>query len=189
MTLKSNNKSESKRKKTTSTVCDDSKASNKRKKMTFTRKVKDFILDKMSEGFDIAQIASKWPDQVPHAKSIYRKAVDDQEFAEEINQAYTILLMHRMDELHAISHMTASEAYPELDWREAEATLKRRIDEAKFVLGKMAPILSKRFDKAQKIEVEGNNLGPQLVIMNYGVDAPNSLLKDVTPAAEQITDK
>lgn len=163
--------------------------SNKRKKVTFTRKVKDFIIDKMTEGFDIAQICNKWSDKVPHAKSVYRKAVDDAEFAEEINQAYTVLLMHRMDELHAISHMTASEAYPELDWREAEATLKRRIDEAKFVLGKMAPILSKRFDKSTKIEVEGNNMGPQLVIMNYASEAPEQILKDITSTPEQITDK
>lgn len=139
-----------------------------RKKIAFTRKVKDFILECMTEGMDIAQITRKYPDKVPHAKSIYKHSLDNPEFAEEVNQAYTVLLMHRMDELHEISGKTASEAYPDLDWREAEATLKRRIDEMKFVLGKMSPILSKRFDKSTKIEVEGANLGPQLVIMNYG---------------------
>ena len=54
----------------------------------------------MACGNDIAQICDKWPDKVPHRDSIYRKAVQDKEFAEEINQAYTVLLMHRMDELH-----------------------------------------------------------------------------------------
>ena len=73
--------------------------------------------------------------------------------------------------------MTASEAYPHVeDWRQAEAALKRRIDEAKFVLGKMAPILSKRFDKAQKVEIEGNNIGPQLAVINYYTsEAPKEL--------------
>lgn len=142
--------------------------SKRSKKVAFTQKVKEFILDKMSQGYDIAQICEKWPDKVPHRDSIYRKSITDPEFGEQINQGYTILLMHRLDELHKISGQTASEAYPHVeDWRQAEATLKRRIDEAKFVLGKMAPILSKRFDKAQKIEVEGANIGPQLTVINY----------------------
>lgn len=137
------------------------------KKIAFTRKVKDFILQKMAEGMDISQLCSKYPDKVPHRDSIYRKSLTDKEFAEEINQAYSILLMHRMDELHRISSMTATEAYPNVeDWRQAEAALKRRIDEAKFVLGKMSPILSKRFDKAQKLEVE-NTGKPQLSVINY----------------------
>lgn len=139
-----------------------------KKLIRFNKQVKKFILDKMAEGHDIAQICEKWPEKVPHKDSIYRKSLQDKEFAEEINQAYTILLMHRMDELHKISGLTAAEAYPDVeDWRQAEAALKRRIDEAKFVLGKMAPILSKRFDKAQKVEVSGENLGPQIAVVNY----------------------
>ena len=97
-----------------------------------------------------------------------------------MNQAYTVLLMHRMDDLHDIATKTASEAYPDVDWREAEATLKRRMDEAKFVLGKMAPILSKRFDKAQKVEVDASALGPQIAVINY--------YKEVTPKEIPIKD-
>lgn len=138
------------------------------KQVRFNRKVKDFILNKMACGYDIAQIAEKWPDEVPHKDSIYRKSVQDKEFAEEVNQAYAVLLMHRMDELHKISGQTASEAYPHVeDWRQAEAALKRRIDEAKFVLGKMSPILSKRFDRAEKLEVKGIESGPQIAVINY----------------------
>lgn len=161
------------------------KTEDKRAHKKFTRAVKDFILDKMSEGYDIAQICRKWPDEVPARKSIYNKAVQDKEFGEEINQAYTVLLIHRMDELHEIATQTASEAYPGLDWREAEATLKRRIDEAKFVLGKMAPILSKKFDKAQKVEVSGEALGPQIQVINY--HKPNSQLEKLANA-QQVVD-
>ena len=138
------------------------------KQVRFTKAVRKFILDKMAEGNDIAMICDKYPLEVPKRESIYHKAVQDKEFAEEINQAYTVLLMHRMDELHKISGQTAAEAYPEVeDWRQAEAALKRRIDEAKFVLGKMAPILSKRFDKAAKVEVKGDLGVPQIAVINY----------------------
>ena len=138
------------------------------KQVRFSKAVKKFIVDKMACGYDISQICEKWPDKVPHKDSIYRKSVQDKAFAEEINQAYTVLLMHRMDELHRISGMTAAEAYPDVeDWRQAEAALKRRIDESKFVLGKMAPILSKRFDKADKLEVKGVESGPKLAVVNY----------------------
>lgn len=143
-----------------------------KKQIRFTKEIKKFILEKMADGHDVAQICDKWPDKVPHKSSIYKKAVTDTEFAEEINQAYTVLLMHRLDDLHKISGQTASEAYPHVeDWRQAEAALKRRIDEAKFVLGKMAPILSKRFDRTQKVEVSGDSLGPQIQILNYSKPA------------------
>lgn len=151
----------------------------RQKKVTFTKQVKKFILDKMASGMDIAEICEKYPLEVPHKDSIYRKSIQDKEFAEEINQAYTILLMHRLDELHAISGKTAVELYPNVeDWRQAEAALKRRVDAAKFVLGKMAPILSKRFDKTQKVEVSGDaNLGPQIAVINYYSDDKSTLIE------------
>lgn len=161
------------------------------KQVRFTKEVKKFILDKMCSGYDIAQICDKWPDKVPHRDSIYRKSVQDSEFGEEINQAYTVLLMHRMDELHKISGQTATEAYPEVeDWRQAEAALKRRIDEQKFVLGKMSPILSKRFDRAAKVEVSGNiQKGPEIAVINYYQTEPAKELKDVEAVHQVLTDE
>lgn len=137
------------------------------KPVKFTDQVKEFILQKMAEGHDISQIAKQWPDKVPHKDSIYRKSLEDPEFAEQVDRAYTVLLMHRLDELQEISTKTASELYPDIDWREAEATLKRRVDTAKFVLGKMAPVLSKRFDKATRLELSGDAAGPQIAVINY----------------------
>lgn len=144
----------------------------KKKDVKWTAKVQEFILDKMSDGLDVAQIVRSYPESVPAAKTIYRRSIENPEFGDAMNQAYTVLLMHRMDELHSVSSLTASEAYPGIDWREAEATLKRRIDEAKFVLGKMAPILSKRFDKAQKVEHSGQVEGPQIQVLNYHSPSP-----------------
>lgn len=138
------------------------------KQVRFTKEVKKFILTKMAQGNDIATITRKWPDKVPHPDSIYRKSLEDKDFGEEIDRAYTILLMHRMDELHRLAGLTATEAFPHVeDWRQAEATLKRKMDEAKFVLGKMSPILSRRFDRTQKVEVSGIDSAPQLAVINY----------------------
>jgi len=157
-----------------------------KKQVRFSRAVKNFILQKMAEGNDISMICEKWPEKVPYKDSIYRKAVQDKEFAEEVNQAYTVLLMHRLDELHAISGKTAMEVYPNVDdWRQAEAALKRKIDESKFVLGKMAPILSKRFDKAEKIEVSGDAAGPQIAVINYYKDEKSKTL-DAKPVLNSL---
>jgi len=169
-------------------------ATNKKKQVRFSAKVEEFIIDKMAEGHDISQITKRWPDNVPDRAVIYRRAASNEAFAEKINQAYTVLLMHRMDEMHDLAGKTALEAYPEVeDWRQAEATLKRRIDEAKFILGKMAPILSKRFDKAQKVEVSGDALGNQVAIINYCLPEDLKQLKatkdaDITiaPAIEHV---
>lgn len=163
--------------------------STRKPQVKFTKKVKNFITQKMCEGLDISQICSKYPDKVPNRHSIYRKSVQDQDFADEINQAYTVLLMHRMDDLHKISGLTATEAYPNVeDWRQAEAALKRRIDEAKFILGKMAPILSKRFDKTQKVEVKGLESGPKLAVLNYYLETPPQLSDDSTITIDEKKD-
>ena len=144
----------------------------KRMKRMDSKSVQEFILDKMAEGNDVAMIKRKWPDQVPDTKTIYRASERYPEFGRAMDRAYTSLFMHRMDELHRLSGLTAREAFPDVDdWREAEATLKRMIDEHKFVLAKMAPILSKRFDKAQKVEVSGDPLA-QIAIVSYATQAP-----------------
>src|SRR5574343_614303 len=69
----------------------------------------------------------------------------------------------------SLNRWTAPKLYPHVeDWRQAEATLKRRVDTAKFVLGKMAPVLSKRFDKTSKVEISGELAGgPQIAVINY----------------------
>lgn len=150
-----------------------------KKKPLITSETKEFILDRMTEGMDITQISTAYPDRVPSASAIYKLSLTDEEFADRLNNAYTVLLMHRMDELHKIAGQTASEAYPHVeDWRQAEAVLKRRMDEAKFVLGKMAPILSTRFNRTEKIEVTGNT-SHQLLIVDYSSQATRVI--DVTP--------
>lgn len=158
-----------------------------KKAVVLTREVKDLILQYMHEGLDISMICKKFPNDVPARETIYRASQKDKEFAEEINSAYSILLMIRLDELNELSLLTASEAYPGIDFREAEATLKRRVDTGKFVLGKMAPILSSRFNKVDKLEVSGID-SPQLAIVNYYMQEPVKKVIDVVPTRELLED-
>lgn len=132
----------------------------------FSGKVKKFVVEKMCLGMDISQIADKWPDKVPTAANIYREIARDPVFAEETDRAYAILLMIRLDELHKVSNSLASEVYPDTPFKEAEAALKRRMDAAKFTLGKMAPILSAKFNRTEKVEVEHRG-NPQIAVLNY----------------------
>jgi len=158
----------------------------KKPTIKMTLAVKTFIVDQMSEGLDISEIHAKYPDQVPSIATIYKHTITDTKFAEEVNQAYGVLLMHRMDELHRIAGQTASQAYPELeDWRQAEAVLKRRMDEAKFVLGKLAPVLSTRFKTTSTVELTGNVSSTQLHIMDYSNAV---IIKDITPKQLSLND-
>lgn len=139
----------------------------RKEKMKFTKKVKEFIIQKMCEGHDVSQICELWPKKVPFKDSIYRKSTQDLKFAEEYNQAYTILMMNRMDEAYRIARLPATVVYPEVQtWQQAEATLKRRIAVDEFMLKHMAPVFSRRFDKAAKIEVTGH-VEAQLAVINY----------------------
>lgn len=146
----------------------------------FTKQVKKFIIEKMSEGYTVAEIHKKWPDKTVKPNTVYKKSMDDPEWAAELDRGYTLWYYSKQEELDKLSNGLASEIYPGVEFREAEAALKRRIDALKFSLGKMAPIMAKRFDKAQKIEVEGN-VGPQIAIMNYYGEEPAKLEREVAP--------
>lgn len=141
----------------------------KRPPVKFTETVKKFILDKLSEGYTIAEMKRKWPDKLPDAKNIYKKSLSDPEWAERLDQGYTLWYYAKMEELDKLSNGLACELYPEAEFREAEAALKRRIDTLKFSLGKMAPVMAKRFDKTVKVEHSGDSVGPQILIMDYSV--------------------
>lgn len=154
-----------------------------KKAVKLTEKVKRFIYDKMAEGYDVAQICRAYPDRVPEVKTIYKAQAKDPSFSAAMDEAYTILLMRRIDDLEEVVRTPSSELFPDIDDPKERSEAKRLlVDSRKFVLGKMAPILSKRFDKVQRVEVDSSK--PLInVIKYYGEDAPK-LEKDVTPAKE-----
>ena len=141
-----------------------------------TKKVRKFIVEKMSEGYNLQEISRRWPTQmVVQPNTLYKRTLTDPELAEDLDQGYTLWYYAKMEELDRLSSVLASEEYPNVDFREAEATLKRRVDALKFALGKMAPVMSKRFNRAQKVEVDNKNQGPQIQVLNYHSPAPQAI--------------
>ena len=140
----------------------------KAKKVKYSKKVAEFICSKMEEeGLLVEQVCRKYPDDTPHPKTVYKWGAENTEFAARLNTAYTVWLMARVMEMETISTKPACELWPDLDFKEAEATRKARLDTLKFTLGKMAPILSKRFNTKQVIEHSGTVDAPQILITNY----------------------
>jgi hypothetical protein len=135
--------------------------------MRFLAKHKKFILDKMSEGFTVTEICRKWSDQVPSYKTVYRHSLKDKEWADDLNQGYTLWYFMKRDEMDYLSKTIPTEIYPELEFKEALALTTQRIRAIQFDLGKMAPIMSKKFDKADKLVVKGLDTGPQIQVLKY----------------------
>ena len=147
----------------------------KKKAVSLTASAKKLLISKICDGMTIPEACAKYPNQLPTPATIYRKQVDDIEFAKQIDSAYGALYMIRDAELDRLSSGLASEHYPSADFREAEAALKRRIDALKFGLGKMAPVMSSRFNKATVVDhkgLENLSVGPQIVIMDYSKPLP-----------------
>lgn len=148
------------------------------RKKKITEKALQFIIKKMSEGEVLTKICEKYPDEVGVSYStLNRASTEDPHITERLNHAYTLWYLAKRDELDRLSSGLASELFPGVDFREAEAALKRRIDALKFELGKMAPTMSKRFDRTVKVEVENN--GPQIQVLNYYA-APTNLIESDT---------
>ena len=140
-----------------------------------TRAVKDFIIDKMCSGIDISNICKKFKDKVPAYETIIRSQAKDSEWAKEVDQAYTVLLMRRLDELEEVASETWCKDRLELfggDYKMAFEARRAKLDSLKFVLGKMAPILSVRFNKTEKLEVTGIPESKMAVINYYATPTP-----------------
>lgn len=152
-----------------------------------TPKILELIIDKMSQGYALEQVCREFKDQVGISYSaVIRTAVADPEVSSELDRGYTLWYFCKLEELDRLSTGLASDFYPNADFREAEAALKRRIDTLKFSLGKMAPILSKRFDKTEKVEI--TNSGPaQLAVINYYAQ-PSTALEKVIEAHKLTLD-
>jgi len=160
-----------------------------KKYVRFTKKVKDFIIDKMHEGMNVSEICRKYPEEVPDSKTIYKRSMTDEDFKKRMDDAYTILMMQYNDQLKDISRPEWVIENLHLfndDPKIAFEARRAKMDDLKFTLGKLAPILSKRFDKASKIEIEGNNTGPQINILNYSTEDIKKV-KDIEPiVAEEV---
>lgn len=149
-----------------------------------------FLIDQMIEGSTVEKACREHPTKLPSSAACYRNILKSDTLSDEFNTAFTIMLHQKSDELLWLGEATPTELYPHLDWREADAIVKKRMDALKFVIGKLGPILSKKFDKASKVEVSGQALGPQIVVMHWGDPTIANLEKEVqqvTPSLPDVT--
>lgn len=149
-------------------------AKPRKKLIRFTKEIKQFICGQVASGLEVAEVCRQFAEKVPTEEAINREQVKDKEFGADMDDAYTALLMKRLGELRKYSTCLASEIYPGVDFREAEAALKRRIDALKFALGKMAPIMSKRFDKVQRVEHVGD-IQQTISVIKYHAPTPKTI--------------
>lgn len=124
------------------------------KKKVLNKQLKKKIAELVSTGLDIKQALIRLGNPV-QPNTVYKEQLEDKDFASTMDTAYSCYVMAKQSELNEIANTSASEAYPDLDFREAEATLKRKVDALKFTLAKVAPHLSKRYDKVSKVEHSG----------------------------------
>jgi hypothetical protein len=120
-----------------------------------SREVIDFMLDKIMEGMTPAAICRKYPTKTPEIKTFYNWQLKDPDLKDEISDAYYVYYQIMADELIKVSSGLASELYPGVEFREAEAALKRRMDAIKFTMGKMAPVMTNRMTAKQQVEHSG----------------------------------
>lgn len=142
--------------------------SKRKSEIKWSSKIEDFILDRMCEGMQPAHIFKKYSSELPSLRTFNRKQLDDAIFRDKVDAAYTVIYQMKMAEMDTLSSGVASSHFPGVDFKEAEAALKRRIDTLKFDLGKMAGTMSKRFNTKQVVEHTGSvDSNITYVIANY----------------------
>ena len=150
----------------------------RKKRIALTKDLKDKVLGYMSQGMSVSEMCKK-DKTLPIPATIYNASTEDPDFAHKMTQGYTVLLMQSADELDYISTAPLSELYPSLEGKDAYEARRSRIDVLKFKLGKLAPILSSRFDKAAKVEHTGTVTNAITVTLdNYYMKPINTLEHD-----------
>lgn len=148
------------------------------KRKTMTKEVQALIVEKIAEGYKLTEIQKMYPDIIPTRSAVYKCQIDNKEFGEAFAEAYFVHFMGIHEQYRELCNKLASEEYPGVDFREAEAAMKRRQREMEFTLQHMAPVISARFNKTHKVEVTGD-VAPQMVVMNYAVEATDPMAKRI----------
>ena len=147
-----------------------------------TNKLKQQIAELVSTGLDIKEACKKLGDVI-RPNTVYKEQMKDEKFNDLMDNAYQCHFLAKTALYNERSKMTASEAYPNLDFREGEAALKRECDNLKFNIRDVAAVLSKRWTKVQKIEHTGTvNQGITIVMDDYRLQSiPNVIEHTETP--------
>lgn len=136
----------------------------------FTPLLQRRICTRLAEGIDISTQCKLFPDEMPkHPSQVYRYASENEEFNEEINKAYSILFMLKQEEESFVgSPEYLQQLLSQFDGNlaAAKSAQQTKLKTIQHQLDKVAPVLSKRWDKAKKVEVSGNNM-PTIVINDF----------------------
>ena len=150
------------------------------KPIRYTKELGRFICDKVADGLTVAEVCRKHKAKCPDSKTVYRWSHKHPEFSEQLNDAYQSWLMSKLDELEELSTAKLDLNDYDGDYKMAFEARRARMDALKFTLGKMAPILSTRFNTKQTVQHEGlENLGPQIVIQSYATPAVEKQINNI----------
>ena len=155
----------------------------KKTEVKFTKAVEDLIIENIQNGVPLARLCRENPNTIPERSVVYYHADRDESFQKRLDDAYAIYVFGLIDELERISTAPIAELYPELDFKSACEARRTRIDVLKFTAAKLAPVLSKRFDRAQKIDVSGEITLPTINVLTF---SESNKIKDITPKPRQI---
>lgn len=162
-----------------------------KKTIKWTKKIENLILDEMAAGNEPALIFRKYADQLPSLRTFNRKQLDDPEFKEKVDAAYTVIYQIKQAELSELTSLSAKAAIEKygtltieeqaegVDFKSAAEFKKSRIDALKFELGKLAGVFSRRYDKKQTVEHTGNVQSEyKLVLPNWAASSAHSITSD-----------
>ena len=114
----------------------------------------------------------KWMDKYP-------------DFAEDVTKAFTYYFMTKHSELDEW-RQKKSESFPQMDWREAEAFIKRNIQALQFELAKLAPVLTEKYKSSQKVNMEHSGQVEKIEIVSYAM--PDTVEKIVNSLEHEDKD-
>lgn len=136
----------------------------KRKRSVFrwSKDKEEELLMLVAEGMEVSEIYQS-VHNMPHPRDVSKRAKENKDFAEKLNESYTSLLMIRQGELEKLSKTPAIKAFPDVTPACAEKTKQLRLKALEFQLKTLAPIWSTKFSTTQKVEHSGK-LDNQLIV-------------------------
>lgn len=134
----------------------------------YSTRIGEFICQEVASGKTIAQVCREH-DDMPHPSTIYRWKSNRPIFAEMLDKAYESFIQAKIDEIEYLSTTSLDILYPNQDFRAANENRRSRMSALTLMVTKVSALLSKKYDKATKVEhsgeVKGNNT--QIIIQDY----------------------
>lgn len=151
-----------------------------------TKEVQRFVCEKISGGMDLATVCRKYADRLPSESAIKKAQIRDKDFFEAVSVAYDSYVQSKLAEIEKLSLEPTPKEIVESGNKQAvsayHADKRARIDVLKFIIAKVAPMLSKRWeaiDKNKDKELSQTNIGAQYVIQNYANPEPQPIEGEV----------